>query len=53
MRGYLAEDFSDALARYVPKADVEARMQEIKRQGKLWAEAEAEKDAGRHVMPTG
>ena len=53
MRGYLAEDFSDAVARYVPKADVEARIQEIKRQGNLWAEAKAAKDSEWHAIPMG
>jgi putative DNA primase/helicase len=53
MRGYRAEDFSDAVARYVPNADVEARMQEMKRQGKLWNEVQAEKDSERHVVPMG
>ena len=53
MRGYLAEDFSDVLARYVPKADVEARIQELQRQSKLWDEVIAEKDAERHSVPMG
>ncbi len=53
MRGYRAEDFSDAIARYVPTADFEARMREIERQGKLWSEVMAEKKAGRHVVPMG
>jgi hypothetical protein len=43
-RGYAAEDFADALARYVPKADVKARFQEFERQYELWAEVKAEKD---------
>jgi hypothetical protein len=39
-RGYAVEDFNDALARYVPEADVEMRIQEIKREGKLIEEAD-------------
>ncbi|HEY1790236.1 MAG TPA: DUF3631 domain-containing protein [Verrucomicrobiae bacterium] len=38
-RGYVSEDFAEALARYVPNADVEARIQEMKGQCKLWHEA--------------
>ncbi|HEX3628372.1 MAG TPA: DUF3631 domain-containing protein [Verrucomicrobiae bacterium] len=37
-KGYSAEDFSDALARYVPAADLEARLQEVNREDKLWNE---------------
>jgi putative DNA primase/helicase len=52
-KGYVSEDFSEALARYVPKADVEARMKEIKRQGNLWDEVQEEKKAERHLVPMG
>lgn len=48
-RGYLADDFSDALDRYVPKADVEARILEMRQKCKLWVEAEAEW----HTVPAG
>jgi hypothetical protein len=43
-RGYTSEDFSDAMARYVPQGEVEARIQELERQDKLWAEAKVEID---------
>jgi hypothetical protein len=39
-RGYKPEDFTDALKRYVPKADLEARIQEVERQNKLLDEAD-------------
>jgi Protein of unknown function (DUF3631) len=39
-RGYAIEDFNDALARYVPEADVQARIQEIEREEKLIEEAD-------------
>ena len=39
-RGYRPEDFIEALKRYVPKADLEARTQEVERQEKLYEEAE-------------
>ena len=39
-KGYWAKDFTDALARYVPDADVEARMKEVERENKLWDEQE-------------
>lgn len=39
-RGYTPEDFTDALKRYVPKADLEARMLEVERQDKLLEEAD-------------
>ncbi len=40
-RGYLVADFTDAIARYVPEADLEARAQEVKRENKLFEEADA------------
>jgi hypothetical protein len=43
-RGYTSEDFSDAMARYVPRAEVDARIQELEQQEKLWAEAKVEID---------
>jgi putative DNA primase/helicase len=43
-RGYTGEDFSEAMARYVPAAEVEARIQEVQQQDKLWAEAKVEID---------
>ncbi|HTV43168.1 MAG TPA: DUF3631 domain-containing protein [Candidatus Sulfotelmatobacter sp.] len=39
-RGYTPEDFVDALKRYVPAADLEARTQEVERQNKLLEEAD-------------
>jgi hypothetical protein len=39
-RGYTREDFSEALARYVPKAEVEARIKQKEKEEKLFAEAE-------------
>jgi hypothetical protein len=39
-RGYTPQDFTDALKRYVPKADLEARMQEVEHQNKLLDEAD-------------
>jgi hypothetical protein len=39
-RGYTPEDFVDAIKRYVPKADIDARMQEVERQSKLLEEAD-------------
>ncbi|HEX3626485.1 MAG TPA: DUF3631 domain-containing protein [Verrucomicrobiae bacterium] len=39
-RGYTPEDFSDALKRYVPQADLDARIQEVERQHKLFDEAD-------------
>ncbi|HXC34777.1 MAG TPA: DUF3631 domain-containing protein [Candidatus Acidoferrales bacterium] len=39
-KGYWAKDFTEALARYVPDADVEARMKEVERENKLWDEQE-------------
>ncbi|HTV43123.1 MAG TPA: DUF3631 domain-containing protein [Candidatus Sulfotelmatobacter sp.] len=51
-RGYVAEDFADALARYVPNADVEARIQELQQKRELWAEVKKEEDAEWHTVPT-
>ena len=51
-RGYFSEDFSDALARYVPTADVEARIQEVERQCKLWEEVDAEEESKWNIAPT-
>jgi putative DNA primase/helicase len=48
-RGYAAEDIADALARYVPKAEVKTRFEEFERTYELWAEAKAEKDAESHA----
>jgi hypothetical protein len=44
-RGYVAEEFYEALKRYVPKAEVTARLEELNRRAKLQAEAKAEADA--------
>ncbi len=44
-KGYVAGDFEDALARYVPKADVEARIQEMEQKRKLLHDAKAEAKA--------
>ena len=44
-KGYVREDFDDALARYLPKADVEARIQQMEQQKKLLLEADAEQEA--------
>ena len=56
-RGYVAAEFRDALRRYVPKADVVARMEEIHHHSQLQAEAraEAEKEAAflRESLPAG
>ncbi|HEV2319278.1 MAG TPA: DUF3631 domain-containing protein [Verrucomicrobiae bacterium] len=37
-KGYSSEDFSDVIARYVPKAELEARLHEIQREDKIWNE---------------
>jgi putative DNA primase/helicase len=56
-KGYVGEDFEDALRRYVPKADVDARVQETLRKAELWVEAkkerEAEEESRWQVTPTG
>ena len=39
-RGYTPEDFFDALKRYVPRADLDARTREVERQHKLLDEAD-------------
>lgn len=39
-RGYRIDDFVEALKRYVPKADLDARTAEVERQEKLFEEAE-------------
>jgi hypothetical protein len=39
-RGYSIKDFSGAIVRYVPPADLEARLQEIERENKLTEEAD-------------
>jgi len=44
-RGYAETDFLDAIKRYVPKAEVEARMEEIRRRSELHREARAEAEA--------
>ncbi len=44
-RGYVGADFTEALARYVSQADVEARLQEIERRSRLRKEVEAEEEA--------
>lgn len=44
-KGYVAEDFAEALARYVPAAEVDARLQEFRQKGKLLLEARAEAKA--------
>ncbi|HEY1788809.1 MAG TPA: DUF3631 domain-containing protein [Verrucomicrobiae bacterium] len=44
-KGYVAEDFTDALARYVPTVDVEARIQEMEQKRKLHREVNAETEA--------
>jgi hypothetical protein len=44
-RGYAETDFRDALRRYVPAAEFEARMEEIRRREELHREAKAEADA--------
>lgn len=53
-KGYVAEDFTDALARYVPAAEVDARLQEFEQKRKLVrearAEAKAEEDAKWHTV---
>ncbi|HEV2330886.1 MAG TPA: DUF3631 domain-containing protein [Verrucomicrobiae bacterium] len=45
-KGYSSDDFSDAIARYVPKAELEARLQEIEREDKLWNELDEIQAAG-------
>ena len=40
-KGYRAEDFSDALARYIPEAEVKTRVQELEQYWKLWEQADA------------
>jgi putative DNA primase/helicase len=55
-RGYVGAEFRDALRRYVPKAEVLARMEEIHRHSQLQAEAsaEAKKEAALRVrVPAG
>jgi putative DNA primase/helicase len=47
-RGYCVEHFADAIARYVPEADLAARTEEIEQENKLFEEAEeiaAEREA--------
>jgi hypothetical protein len=44
-RGYVENDFRDALIRYVPRAELEARMEELRRSAELQAEAKIEADA--------
>ena len=39
-RGYAVEDFCSAIARYVPEAELEARMLEVKQESKLFEEAD-------------
>jgi hypothetical protein len=39
-RGYTPEDFTDALERYVPKADLDARIQQVEKQNQLLDEAD-------------
>lgn len=39
-RGYAVEDFRDAIARYVPAADLEVREREVQNENKLWEEAD-------------
>ena len=41
-RGYLIDDFKNSLRRYVPRVDVDARLEEIKANGVLRQEAKAE-----------
>ena len=41
-KGYTAAEFREALKRYVPKADVDARVEEIRHRSELFDEAEAE-----------
>ncbi len=41
-KGYASADFREALTHYVPKADIEARVQELKHRSELCAEAQAE-----------
>jgi hypothetical protein len=41
-KGYAGDDFREALTRYVPRAEIEARMQEIQRRWQLCDEANAE-----------
>ena len=56
-KGYVGEEFVDTLARYVPAAEVEARLQEMHQKRKLWVEAkkerEAEEESRWQVTPTG
>ncbi len=44
-KGYACDDFNDAIVRYLPTADVAARVQEMRNQAKLMFEAKAEQDA--------
>jgi hypothetical protein len=46
-RGYVTEDFQEAISRYVPVADFQARVDELGRRAELQKEAkiEAEKEA--------
>jgi hypothetical protein len=44
-KGYIDVDFREALNRYVPIADLEARLEELSRRSRLRAEAQAEKEA--------
>ncbi|MGH7943287.1 MAG: DUF3631 domain-containing protein [Limisphaerales bacterium] len=43
-RGYSSEDFRSATARYLSASEVEARIEEVRRDDKLWAEAKEEID---------
>ena len=49
-KGYTREDFSDALVRYVPKADVDARIEELQRHENLCDEVQAEEASEPHVV---
>jgi hypothetical protein len=43
--GYRGEDIANAVARYVPKAEIDARIQDLEKRQKLRAEVKAERDA--------
>lgn len=54
-KGYIATEFREALKRYVPKADLDARLEEIRQRSNLFEEAEAEakkEEAQKEQAPT-
>jgi hypothetical protein len=51
-KGYYGEDIADAVMRYVPKAEIDARLQELEKRRKLKDEVKAEREAEEKANPT-